>query len=183
MVQKSYHDQIFVRRLYPTDQEDICNHFRRLDVVSRRARFFGSISDDRMEEYARNIFRHDSIVCGAFLDRRLRGIVELRGVLHFLPSRTEAAFSVEPDWQVIGIGDALIERIIAVAQNRGVGSIKLICLRENARMRHLAAKHSARLEFDRDVVEATLQLRWPTPASLAIEIIGETKAFAHSYSP
>ena len=91
---------------------------------------------------------------------------------------TEAAISVEPDWQNIGIGGALFERMLAMAQNRGVKAIHLICLRENRRMQHLAAKHDARLGLDQYEAQATLYLCWPTPSSLAIEIIGETQSYA-----
>ena len=53
----------------------------------------------------------------------------------------EAAFSVERDWQDQGIGDALITRVIAAAQNRGVNRLDMICLPENRKMQHLAVKH------------------------------------------
>ncbi len=101
-----------------------------------------------------------AIVCGAFVDGQLRGLVELRGLFQSWPSTAEAAFSVEPDWQNIGIGDALFERMFAMARNRGVRTIQMICLRENSRMRHLAAKHDARLHFNQDATEAILHLLW-----------------------
>lgn len=178
MSHKRHTEDIVVRRLHAADQEKICDHFRRLDVESRRARFLGVIGDDGVLTYARNIFRYDSILCGAFVDGILRGIVELRGILHFWSPTTEAAFSVESDWQNIGIGDALFERMLSMAQNRGVRAIQLICLKENSRMKHLAAKRDALLLLDRDAVEAVLHPFWPTPASLATEIIGETQSYA-----
>ncbi len=46
-------------------------------------------------------------------------------------------------------------------------------------MRHLAAKHSAELDVDQDVAESTLRLHWPTPTSLAEEVIGEVRAYTH----
>ncbi|MGA9410836.1 MAG: GNAT family N-acetyltransferase, partial [Roseobacter sp.] len=173
---------VVVRRLYAVDQAEICDHFRRLDIASRRARFLGAVSDEGVASYARSIFHFDSILCGAFLDGYLRGVVELRGIVHFWPSTTEAAFSVEHDWQNIGIGDALFERMMAMAQNRSIRSIQLMCLKQNARMRYLATKHSARLHLDQDVVEAVLYPYWPTPASVAKEIIVETIGAAHLFS-
>lgn len=175
---KRHTGEILIRRLHAADQEKIYGHFRRLDVDSRRARFLGFISDDRVSAYACNIFRKGGILCGAFVDGVLRGIFELRGAVLFWPSTTEVAFSVESDWQNIGIGDALFERMLAMARNRGVKAIHFICLCENSRMKHLAAKHDAQLALDQDVAQAVLFPSWPTLASLAIEIIGEAQCYA-----
>jgi GNAT superfamily N-acetyltransferase len=170
---------ILVSRLYAANQDSIRDHFLRLDIRSRRARFCGAVSDDGILDCAQNIFRNDSIVCGASVDGQLRGIVELRGVFHSWRSTTEAAFSVKLDWQNIGIGDALFERMFAMAQNRGVRTVQMICLKENSRLRHLATKHHALLRNGHDSVEAVLHPYWPTPASLVEEIVGETRGYAH----
>lgn len=170
---------ILVSRLYAANQDKIRDHFLRLDILSRRARFCGAISDYRISKYAKNIFRSDSIVCGASVNGQLRGIVELRGDFPSWPRTKEAAFSVEPDWQNIGIGDALFERMFAMAQNRGVRTIQMMCLKENSRMRHLATKHNALLRSEHDMIEAILHPYWPTPASVLKEIVGETKGHAH----
>ncbi|MBS9718914.1 GNAT family N-acetyltransferase [Pseudohalocynthiibacter aestuariivivens] len=170
---------ILIRRLSAANQDNICDHFLRLDVRSRRARFCGTVNDDGMLEYAQNIFGGDSIVCGAFVDGRLRGVVELRGVFQSWPSKAEAAISVEPDWQNNGIGDALFERIFAMAQNRGVRTIQMTCLKENSRVRHLAAKHHALLRSNHDAVDAVLHSYWPKLASVMKEVVGETRGYTH----
>ncbi|WP_205389888.1 GNAT family N-acetyltransferase [Sulfitobacter sp. SK011] len=171
--------EILVSRLYAANQDKIRDHFLRLDILSRRARFCGAISDYRILEYAKNIFRGDSMVCGASVDGQLRGIVELRGDFHSWPTTKEAAFSVEPDWQNIGIGDALFERMFAMAQNRGVRTIQMMCLKENSRMRHLATKHHTLLRSNHDAVDAVLHPYWPTLESVMKEVVGETRGYAH----
>ncbi|WP_425595874.1 N-acetyltransferase family protein [Ruegeria faecimaris] len=120
---------------------------------------------------------YDSILCGAFAKGRRRGAAELRGDDQTGSTKTEAAFSVEPDWQNIGIGDALFERIIAIARKWGISSIELMCLRENRRMRHLAAKHNARLCIDQGVAKAVLHPNWSSPSSQAAEVVGEVRGF------
>ena len=170
---------ILVSRIYAANQENIRDHFLRLDFGSRRARFCGAISDYRISKYAKNIFRSDSIVCGAFVDGRLCGVVELRGVFQTWPSNAEAAISVELDWQNVGIGDALFERIFAMAQTRGVRTIRMMCLKENSRMRHLATKHHALLRNDQDTIEAVLRPHWATLTSVMEEVVGETRSYAH----
>lgn len=173
-----YGAKLLVRKLHTSDQQDICAHFLRLDAGTRRARFCGAINDAEVAKYASTIFCRDSIVCGALLDGHLRGLVELRGSFDIWPRTTEAAFSVETDWQNIGLGDALFDHMFALAQNRGIRTIQMMCLRENSRMWHLAAKHKASLHFDQDGVEAVLHPFWPTPASVVKEISGETIGYA-----
>lgn len=172
-------NDLVVRRLRFDDQSDICDHFLRLDALTRRARFLGAVNDNGVMRYAQNILRYDSIACGAFVCGQLRGLVELRGLFHSWPSKTEAAFSVETDWQSIGIGDALFEQMFAMAQNRGVRTIRMMCLKENSHMRQLAVKHNARLEVDNDVVEAILHPAWPTPRSIAVEVIAESREYSN----
>ncbi|WP_171133923.1 MULTISPECIES: GNAT family N-acetyltransferase [unclassified Ruegeria] len=179
MCDKRTPQDLVVRRLRSADQDDICEHFLRLDVQTRRARFCGGASDESVLRYARNLLRYDSIACGAFVSGQLRGIVELRGLFHSWPSRTEAAFSVEAEWQRIGIGDALFEQMLAMARNRGVMTIEMMCLKENSHMRHLAEKHNARLLVDVETVEAVLHPSWPTPFSIAKEIIAETRGYSY----
>ncbi|WP_282027873.1 GNAT family N-acetyltransferase [Ruegeria faecimaris] len=170
---------LVVRRLGFGDQDKICDHFLRLDVQTRRARFCGAVDDNGVLSYAQNILRYNSIACGAFVWGQLRGLVELRGLFHSWPSKPEVALSVEAEWQGIGIGDALFRQMYAMAQNRGVRTIQMMCLKENRHMRYLAAKHNARFVADADVVESVLHPNWPTPTSIAIEIFAEIRAHSH----
>ena len=180
MPHKTYPEYMGVRRLYASDQDEICDHFQRLEIHARRARFCGAVSNDAVSKYARDIFRYDSIACGAFANGRLRGVAELRGLVQSWPLKTEIAFSVETEWQNVGIGDAMFERILAMAQNRGVRTIHMVCLKENSRMRHLAKKHNALFSIDQVAVEAVLHPYWPTLTSMAKEIIGEARCYAQT---
>ena len=164
-----------IRRLWAVDQEAILSHLLSLDSETRRIRFAGTISDQGIEDYASGILRYDSVICGAFIDGKLRAIAELRGLMNGWPTSAEAAFSVEPAWQNRGIGDTLFDHILAIAQNRSVKTLYMICLRENERMKHLAVKHKAQLEYHPGEVEAHLDTHWPTPFSMVREIAGETR--------
>ena len=178
---KKLPQDLIVRRLHRGDQADICDHFLRLDGTARRARFCGAVSNEAVLAYAHKVFRPNSIVCGAFIDAQLRGLGELRGLFRGWPTTAEAAFSVETKWQNIGIGDALFERMFAMAQNRGVREIQMLCLKENGRMQTLAFKHHARLSVDQDAIAAVLHPGRPTPGSIATEIIGETIGYSHLF--
>lgn len=172
---------LVVRRLYAGDKEDVCDHFLRLDARARRARFCGVIGDSGVSQYARDVFGPGSIACGAFVEGRLIGLAELHGLLRSWPLTAEAAFSVEPKWQDNGVGDALFERMFAIAQNRGVKTLQMMCLKENRRMQHLASKHHAQLSANQDVVAATLHKHWQTPSSIVEEIVGEITGRSHMF--
>ncbi|MBV1927175.1 MAG: GNAT family N-acetyltransferase [Rhodobacteraceae bacterium] len=170
-----------VRRLYAGDKEDICGHFLRLDIQARRARFFGALSDNSVSNYALNILRYDSVVCGAFVSGQLSGLAELHDLFRSWPPTAEAALSIETRWQNKGIGGALFERMFTIAQNRGVRTVRMTCLKDNRRMQHLAFKHHARLLADLDHTEATLHTNWPTPRSVVEEIVGEIRGYSNVY--
>ena len=173
-------DSLFIRRLWPTDQPEISEHFSRLDQSSRRMRFGGAVSDDFVNDYAQSLLELGSVAYGAFPDGELRAVGELRGVLDRWPAAAEAAFSVQSDWQDHGIGEALMTRVIAAAQNRGVASLNMVCLRDNSRMQHLAEKHNAVLSVLPTEVTAFLDQPWPTPASVAEEVTGEALGFVRA---
>ena len=93
----------------------------------------------------------------------------------------EAAFSVVPEWQDKGVGDALFARVIAALQNRGVSSVSLWCRTSNHRMRHLADKHNSQLNFtDSDETHGEVRLPWPTPSSIIEEVCGEAFCYTQA---
>lgn len=95
--------------------------------------------------------------------------------------RAEAAFSVVPEWQGNGVGDALFARIVAALQNRGVGSVSLWCRRSNHRMLHLADKHNSKLDFvEGDETHGEVRLPWPMPSSIIEEVCGEAICYAQA---
>ncbi|MEO1139009.1 MAG: GNAT family N-acetyltransferase [Pseudomonadota bacterium] len=166
-----------IRRLWAPDKRDLIDHFERLDPTTRRMRFGAAVSREFVKGYAEDVLSIDCVVYGAFVDGTLRGVGELRSLLGRWPPRAEAALSVESAWQAEGIGDALFARMVAAAQNRGVRSIYMLCLRENNRMVNLAKKHHAYLKFETGDVEATLDPPWPTPFSMVEEMVGSTSSY------
>ncbi|TDT76786.1 acetyltransferase (GNAT) family protein [Litoreibacter halocynthiae] len=164
-----------IRRLRASDRQVLVDHFLRLDPETRRLRFGGLVCDEFVRGYAENILSRDSVVFGAFVEDDLHGVAELRGLRKNWPETAEVALSVEPTWQHEGIGDTLLNRLIAAAQNRGVKSLHMQCLRENRQMQHLAKKHDAVLHFDMGEVDATLATPWPTFHSVCVELFGDTR--------
>lgn len=169
-----------IRRLWKSDLSTLVDHFQRLDPQTRRLRFLAAVGDDFLAIYADKLLATQAPVFGAFPNGELRGVAELRGHPDSWPRSAEVALSVEPAWQEAGIGDALLSRVIAAAQNRRIKTLHMICLQENKRMQNLAKKHAAVLDFDLGEVEATLDPSWPTPMSFFEEMFGDTRNYLHS---
>ena len=166
-------ESVTVRRLWPAESAMFREHFNRLDHESRAMRFGGAVHDSFIDSYVQSALGNGGLVYGAFVDGGLRGVGELKLLTTHYPWRAEAAFSVEPDWQHKGLGDALLERIIAVARNRSISGLDLWCRTSNNTMRRLAGKHGADIEFAGDEVHGTLKMPWPTPVSMLEEFFGE----------
>ena len=144
-------------------------------------RFGGAVHDSFLDIYARSAFTGGNMVFGAFVDGELLGVGEVKLLSNSLPIRAEAAFSVVPEWQDKGVGDALFARIIAALQNRGVGSVLLWCRSSNHRMRHLADKHNAELNFtSSDETQGEVRLPWPMPSSIIEEVCGEAIGYTNA---
>ena len=133
-----------IRKLWISEAPLYCAHLLRLDPESLRDRFNGTVSDAYIRSYAATSNFADAVVHGFYVDGVLRGVGELRPVREH---EAEAALSVEKDWQGHGVGAALLERTLLAARSRGTKLLHVTCLPENRRMRHLARKFDAELEF------------------------------------
>ena len=172
---------ITIRRLWANEQNLFRAHFDQLDPASRAMRFGGAIHDSYLDHYARSAFSNGNMVFGAFVKNRLLGVGEIKLLANSLPLRAESAFSVVPQWQDKGVGDALFARILAALQNRGVRSVSLWCRTSNHRMRHLADKHNSKFDFvDGDETHGEVRLPWPMPSSIIEEVCGEAICYSNS---
>lgn len=169
-----------IRRLWTPDLPVVVDFFVRLNPSTRRSRFGAAVNDRYVAKYAQGIIRVDAVVYGAFVAGQLCGVAELRGLTYSWHREAEIGIVVEPARQDEGVGDALLGRIIAAAQNRRVKTVHMICLPENKRMQSLARKHKAVLAYDCDNVEARLDPPWPTPVSLVQEMLVDPRSYLHA---
>jgi len=155
-----------IRTLLPTEFGMLKEHLLRLDAEDRRLRFTGLIDDAAVAGHADALDKFRAVVVACLEDGMVRGAAEL---LRFDPpgaERAEIAVTVEKAWQDQGIGTELLRRALTIARNRRIEQIHMICLSENARMRHLAEKFRGRMiVLDREV-GATVDLLAPDGLSL-----------------
>jgi GNAT superfamily N-acetyltransferase len=166
-----------IRKLWLTDFGDLRQHLKRLDAESRHARFGHAVSDDFIDAYVDTAHRLGTAIFGAYVDGVLRGVAELRPVSASLPGAAEGALTVEAAFQDRGIGKALMARLLDAAKNRGYPNLYMICLRDNARMRHLAHEAGARLTYEQGGVTGHVSAPPPSPVTLFTKYLKETNDF------
>jgi GNAT superfamily N-acetyltransferase len=160
-----------VRKLWPTETIKFRDHLLRLDKVSRRMRFAHSVSDDFICDYAERMNELGGVVYAFVEDDEVRAVAELRKLGDVWGQEAEAAFSVEPTHQDLGIGSVLMGRIIRAARNRGVKRLFMSCLPENNRMQAIARKYEAELTFEPGEVVGEIVPQDPNYFSVMAEAI------------
>lgn len=167
-----------IRRLWPAERELFTAHLLRLDALTRRERFGTAVNDAFLANYAATTFGVGGLVYAYIEDGDVRGAAELRGLEDLVAQTGEAAFSVEKAWRRRGIGEALFARLITAARNRGIRTLYMTCLPENAAMRRLARKFEAELVGGYNDVEGTIATGGPTPFTILDEAFDNARGFA-----
>lgn len=162
-----------IRKLWIHEARRYRDHLLRLDKASRRSRFGGAVSDDRIRRHVDGSIMLDAVIHGFFVDGVLRGAAELRPIGARFSGEAEAAFSVEKPWQSHGVGSELLARTLLVARNRGIKFLRMHCLAENRRMQQLARKFDADLRFDFGSVIGEVTAPRPTPISVVREALSD----------
>ena len=167
-----------IRKLWIGEADAYRDHLLRLDLDSRYRRFSGAVSDDYIQRYAGKARDIGAVIHGFFVDGKLRGLGELHPLGSLFAREAEAAFSVEQPWQSQGVGTVLLERTLLSARNRGIKSLHMHCLAENARMQQLARKFDADLSFDFGSVVGEVDPPRSTPLSLMREAYADFNGIA-----
>lgn len=158
------------RKLWEGDRERLLAHFLRLDADDRRMRFFGQLADRAIRDYVERIDWRRTTILGCVEHGHVRGVVELLVSSTTMPATAELAFSVERSFQNHEIGTNLLDKALDLARNRFIGRVTMLCLRENAAMRHVAQKFGAQLQLQEGEVEGRIWPLWPTYHSLLEEL-------------
>ena len=167
-----------IRRLWPTERDLLREHLLRLDPVTRQQRFGTAVNDAFLENYAATTFGVGGLVYAYVEDGIVRGAAELRGLDDIVAQTGEAAFSVESGWRRRGLGTKLFGRLITASRNRGIRTLYMTCLPENAAMRRLAAKFEADLVGGYADVEGVITTAGPTPFTILDEALDNAAGFA-----
>lgn len=166
----------FIRLLLPGDASRLAAHLKRLDSDARRLRFCSYQSDDAIDHYVREIEWLRSLHLAAFQESEIRAACQLSWRDPLWPSSAELAISVEGPERDHGLGSELIRRTLIAARNRGIRHVTMVCLPENAKMRHIALKFDSMLELVEGDVSARIDLHHPDHLSFLEELLDEGEA-------
>ncbi|NNE60249.1 MAG: GNAT family N-acetyltransferase [Woeseia sp.] len=141
------------RAIQPSDKSALSDAFEELSLESRRRRFLASKSGltDKELNYFTEIdgVNHYAIV--AVVTTAEDGAQSGAGVARIVrtdddPAAAELAIVIADAWQRRGIGRKLLERIVAVASERGIKRIRAMSLADNDQLRGLLEKYDDGVE-------------------------------------
>lgn len=166
-----------IRVIEPADKKKLADGFQRLSPQSRYRRFFGQKNTLTAEElqHLTEFDGNDHFALGAFEVFPGGDEGDAIGVARFfrLPEDVETAelaIAVTDDRQGRGIGRRLLQRLLAVARERGIKRIRCHVLTENERMRRLAESvlgKAASLRREGEILIADFLIPEPVPATVA----------------
>lgn len=141
-----------IRKLWPSESQKFRDHLLRLDKDARHMRFAHGVSDHFIEDYATHMSDIGNLIYAYIEDGEVRAAAELKKIGHVWGDEAEAAFSVETNYENLGLGTELMGRVIRAARNRSIRHLVLSCLAENQKMQNIARHYDAQLRFEYDEV-------------------------------
>ncbi len=172
-----------LQKLWMTDQDRLEAHFLRLDSSDRRMRFCAATSDQSIRRYCRSIDWATTTVLGCLVGKEVRGVAELVMTLPYFSAPAEVALSVEKCFRNRGIGTELLAKMLSIAGNRYIRSVRMLCLLENHKMQHIARKFEADLTIHQGDVEGKIWPSWPTLLSFVAEAAADQRALLSARFP
>ena len=171
-----------IRSLAPRHRERIWAHLKQLDERDRYLRFGYGASDEQLQRYVESLDFERDEVFGIF-NRRLQ-LIALAHLAYEPPGRTdggtrplaEFGVSVLEKARGRGFGARLFDHAVLHARNRGIDTLFIHALSENAAMLTLARKAGAQLSRDGSESQAVLRLPPETFASHVDALVEEGAA-------
>lgn len=162
-------------RLGAPDRPALLAHFKALEAEDRRLRFALPLGDAALEAYVERIdFEGDDVL--AVQDDHLRIVAAIH--VARAGEAAELGLSVLPDYRGSGVGSALFERAVMRIRNRGLASVYVHCLAENAAMMHIARKLGMRIVREGGETDAYLTLPPATVQTQWAEWVNDQQANA-----
>ena len=137
------------------DRDSILSHFLGLGPDSRNTRFFGTVSDQFIQNYVSRLdFNQNDFGFGIFDDD-----LNLIGFTHVYVTEksdksltAEVGFSVSDDSRGRGYGSLMFTRLKNWCKAQSIDTIYVECLATNYAMKELAKKNGASIITDGDLI-------------------------------
>lgn len=146
-----------LRPLDISDRPTFLAHLLRLGPKGRYSRFSMTMSDAAIAAYVADHFKETNFYVGYFDKADLRGVAEAH-CMDLDGNNVELAFSIELGWRGHGLGEALFDRVLQTARQRGVRALHIHCLANNFAMVSLIRHFGGRVLFDGHDASAVITL-------------------------
>lgn len=172
-------DWVPIRSLSERHRDRIRQHLLALPEHDRYLRFGFAASDEQVEKYVESLDFGRDEVFGVF-NRRLLLVAMAHLAFDPAPQRAdkpamaEFGVSVLPSHRGRGFGARLFDRAVLHARNRGIETLFIHALSENAAMLRIARNAGATVEPDGSESEAWLKLPPDTVASHVEQLVEQT---------
>lgn len=164
---KIQHSDISVLAVY-------AKHLKHLPDVDRYTRFCYNIKDEAIDQFILSILYNpdDHHLFIATLDDVIVGF----GHLAREGNDWELAVSVDSSFQGQGVANNIMDFMIVWGKTRGIHSVFMHCITQNAKIQHLARKHGLRM-VEREGSEITSKVDLPpaTPMDYTADFLREQK--------
>lgn len=153
---------------------DYARHLKNLTEKDRYTRFCYNIKDEAIDQFILSILYHadDHHLFTATKNDVIVGF----GHLAREGDNWELAVSVDNNCQGQGVANNIMDFMIDWGKTRGVHSVFMHCITQNAKIQHLARKHGLRM-VERDGAEVTskVDLPLPTPMDYTADFLREQR--------
>ena len=156
-----------IRPLGLGEREAHLKHLLRLDKISRRFRFAGLVCDTTIQAHCLSLSKRRCVIIGAYVLGCLRGVAELVPITTGNRRAFELAFSVEREFQGLGLGSVLLA---AALEDVAPHDALMVCERDNTGMLRLAARFGATRSVEGNQIYLTVS----SSGSARTEPSGET---------
>ena len=142
---------------------EYAKHLKNLSETDRYTRFCYNIKNENIDSFILSMLYNfdDHHLFTATRDNKIMGF----GHLAREGDDWELAVSVDGNCQGQGVADRLIDFMIDWGKTRGVHSVFMHCITQNAKIQHLARKHGLRM-VERDGSEVTSKVDLPPPTTM-----------------
>lgn len=142
---------------------EYAGHLKNLSEADRYTRFCYNIKDEAIDQFILTMLYNadDHHLFTAELNDKLVGF----GHLAREGDDWELAVSVDSEYQGQGVANNIMDFMIDWGKTRGVHSVFMHCITQNAKIQHLARKHGLRM-VERDGAEITSRVDLPPPTPL-----------------
>lgn len=149
-------------------------HLKGLSEADRYTRFCYNIKDENIDHLILSMLYNfdDHHLFTASQDEKIVGF----GHLAREGEDWELAVSIDGGYQGQGVADRLMDYMIDWGKTRGVHSVFMHCITQNAKIQHLAKKHGLRtVERDGSEITSRVDLPLPTPMDYTADFLREQR--------